>query len=69
MNLVMRGIIPDNIIARNGDTLKDDWPYFDENDKENTYHPLHVDAVVSNPPYSQSWTPPRKSKNGVFGRG
>lgn len=34
MNLVMRGIIPDNIIARNGDTLKDDWPYFDENDKE-----------------------------------
>lgn len=59
MNLVMRGIVPDNIIARNGDTLKDDWPYFDENDKENTYHPLHVDAVVSNPPYSQSWTPPR----------
>lgn len=67
MNLIMRGIIPDNIIARNGDTLKDDWPYFDENDKENTYHPLHVDAVVSNPPYSQSWTPPRKPKNGEMG--
>ena len=67
MNLIMRGIIPDNIVARNGDTLKDDWPYFDENDKENTYHPLYVDAVVSNPPYSQSWTPPRKSKNGELG--
>lgn len=63
----MRGIVPDNIITRNGDTLKDDWPYFDENDKENTYHPLYVDAVVSNPPYSQSWTPPRKPKNGEIG--
>lgn len=67
MNLVMRGIIPDNIIARNGDTLKDDWPYFDENDKEGTYEPLFVDAVVSNPPYSQSWTPPRKPKSGEQG--
>lgn len=67
MNLVMRGIIPNNIIARNGDTLKDDWPYFDENDKESTYEPLFVDAVVSNPPYSQSWTPPRKPKNGEQG--
>ena len=26
MNLVMRGILPDNIVARNGDTLEDDWP-------------------------------------------
>ena len=68
MNLVMRGIIPDNIIARNGDTLKDDWPYFDENDKEGTYEPLFVDAVVSNPPYSQSWTPPRKPKSGEQGK-
>ncbi len=67
MNLVMRGIIPDNIIARNGDTLKQDWPYFDENDPSNTYQPLYVDAVVSNPPYSQSWTPPRKPKNGEGG--
>lgn len=25
MNLVMRGILPDNIVARNGDTLEDDW--------------------------------------------
>ncbi len=67
MNLVMRGIIPDNIIARNGDTLKQDWPYFDENDPSNTYQPLFVDAVVSNPPYSQSWTPPRKPKGGEGG--
>ena len=55
MNLVMRGILPSNIITRNGDTLADDWPYFDDNDKENTYTPLFVDAVVSNPPYSQKW--------------
>ena len=30
MNLVMRGILPSNIVTRNGDTLEDDWPYFDE---------------------------------------
>lgn len=65
MNLVMRGIIPDNIVARNGDTLEHDWPYFEDGDREGTYHCLHVDAVVSNPPYSQSWVPPRKSKTGI----
>ena len=57
MNLVMRGIIPGNITTRNGDTLESDWPYFDENDPERTYNPLYVDAVVSNPPYSQNWDP------------
>lgn len=57
MNLVMRGIRPSNIIARCGDTLSSDWPYFDDNDRESTYHPLFVDAVVSNPPYSQKWDP------------
>jgi len=57
MNLVMRGIEADNIVTRNGDTLEDDWPYFDENDPIGTYNPLYVDAVVSNPPYSQSWNP------------
>lgn len=56
MNLVMRGILPDNIVTRNGDTLEDDWPYFDtDENKEETYEPLFVDAVVSNPPYSQNW--------------
>ena len=54
MNLVMRGILPDNIVTRNGDTLEDDWPYFDEHQE---YSPLFVDAVVSNPPYSQNWDP------------
>ena len=55
MNLVMRGILPDNIVARNADTLENDWPYFDETDPLGTYDPLYVDAVVSNPPYSQKW--------------
>lgn len=54
MNLVMRGILPSNIITRCGDTLDKDWPFFDEN---NTYKALYVDAVVSNPPYSQAWHP------------
>ena len=54
MNLVMRGILPDNIVTRNDDTLEEDWPYFDESDPIGTYEPLYVDAVVSNPPYSQN---------------
>lgn len=60
MNLVMRGILPDNIMTRNGDTLEEDWPYFDENDPIHTYNSLYVDAVVSNPPYSQAWNPADK---------
>ena len=60
MNLVMRGILPDNIVTRNGDTLEEDWPYFDEQDPIGTYEPLYVDAVVSNPPYSQAWNPADK---------
>ena len=40
MNLVMRGIKPDNIVTRNGDTLEEDWPFFDENDPVNTYKPV-----------------------------
>ena len=55
MNLVMRDIIPENIIVRQGDTLDKDWPFFDESDPVNSYKPLYVDAVVSNPPYSQPW--------------
>lgn len=75
MNLVMRGIKPDNIETRNGDTLEEDWPYFDENDPINTYNPLYVDAVVSNPPYSQAWDPqgkesdPRYIRFGIAPRG
>ncbi|MEA4929269.1 MAG: type I restriction-modification system subunit M [Candidatus Limiplasma sp.] len=68
MNLVMRGIRPDNLVTRNGDTLEDDWPYFDDNDRERTYQPLYVDAVVSNPPYSQNWEPAGKEANPRFAR-
>lgn len=75
MNLVMRGILPDNIVTRNGDTLEEDWPYFEENDPVGTYEPLYVDAVVSNPPYSQNWNPvdketdPRYARFGLAPRG
>lgn len=63
MNLVMRGILPSNIITRNGDTLEDDWPFFDESDPVNSYSALYVDAVVSNPPYSQNWDPENKESD------
>lgn len=72
MNLVMRGILPENIVTRNGDTLAEDWPFFDEN---HAYNPLFVDAVVSNPPYSQSWDPtdmevdPRFKEYGIAPKG
>jgi len=68
MNLVMRDILPDNLIIRRGDTLEDDWPYFDEDDPRGTYKPLWVDAVVSNPPYSQSWEPLYKDADPRFSR-
>jgi len=68
MNLVMRGILPDNIFTRNGDTLEDDWPYFDETDPINSYNPLYVDAVVSNPPYSQKWDSEHKESDPRYAR-
>ena len=68
MNLVMRGILPANIETRNGDTLEDDWPYFDESDPVGTYDPLYVDAVVSNPPYSQAWEPTNKENDPRYAR-
>ena len=68
MNLVMRGILPDNILTRNGDTLEEDWPYFDEADPVGTYEPLYVDAVVSNPPYSQRWEPAGKESDPRYSR-
>lgn len=75
MNLIMRGISPSNIECRNGDTLAMDWPMFDESDPQGTYDPLYVDAVVSNPPYSQEWDPtdqendPRYALFGVAPKG
>lgn len=68
MNLIMRGILPSNIITRNGDTLEDDWPYFEDNDPIGTYNPLYVDAVVSNPPYSQQWNPTDKESDARYSR-
>ncbi|MBR5084479.1 MAG: type I restriction-modification system subunit M [Prevotella sp.] len=50
MNLVMRGIRPSNIVTRCADSLDEDWPI-------EGGEPLYVDAVVSNPPYSQHWDP------------
>ena len=67
MNLIMRGINPANIEVRNGDTLEEDWPYFDESDPQGTYDPLYVDAVVSNPPYSQDWNPKNDLRYENFG--
>lgn len=64
MNLVMRGILPDNIATRNADTLEDDWPI----DHVSPYQPLYVDAVVSNPPYSQAWNPKDKEVDARFAR-
>lgn len=53
MNLVMRGIKPDNINTRCADSLEEDWPL--QTDGGDIGKPLYVDAVVSNPPYSQQW--------------
>ena len=75
MNLIMRGILPDNIKVRNGYTLEEDWPDFEDSDPVGTYEPLYVDAVTSNPPYSQNWDPsdkendPRYSDYGLAPKG
>lgn len=68
MNLVMRDILPGNIVARKGDTLDKDWPYFEDGEPDSTYDYLSVDACCSNPPYSQPWEPredPRFSGYGL----
>lgn len=63
MNLVMKGCKPAQIAVRNGDTLEDDWPYFDET---SAYSPVFVDAVVSNPPYSLRWETDGKENDPRF---
>ncbi|KAA1049478.1 type I restriction-modification system subunit M [Pseudocitrobacter sp. 73] len=68
MNLIMRGIKASNIKTRNGDTLEEDWPYFDDSDPQGSYYALHVDAVVSNPPYSQNWDPSFKDSDPRYSR-
>lgn len=64
MNLVMRGIIPQNIVTRCADTLEEDWPIHEEGSEIDK--PLAVDAVVSNPPYSQHWDPTDKEMDARF---
>lgn len=68
MNLVMRGIKPYNIVTRCGDSLELDWPLFEDADPASTYDFLQVDAVVSNPPYSQEWDPKDKDQDPRFSR-
>ncbi|MFY1028223.1 type I restriction-modification system subunit M [Actinobacillus seminis] len=60
MNLLMRGVKPANMILRNADTLKSDWPYGEVNGEDN---PLFVDCVVANPPYSAKWNTEREDKD------
>ena len=64
MNLVMRGIQPSNIHTRCADSLDEDWP-MDTGGSE-LGQPLYVDAVVSNPPYSQQWDPRDRENDARF---
>lgn len=54
MNLMMHGVNYKNINLKRGDTLDHDWP-FDKVDGVEV--PTVFDAVVANPPYSQTWEP------------
>ena len=64
MNLVMRGIQPSNINTRCADSLDEDWPV--QKAGSETGQPLYVDAVVSNPPYSQQWDPRDRENDARF---
>lgn len=64
MNLVMRGIQPSNIYTRCADSLDEDWPLQQAGSEINK--PLYVDAVVSNPPYSQDWDPTDREMDARF---
>ena len=64
MNLVMRGIQPSNINTRCADSLDEDWPM--QKTGSETGQPLYVDAVVSNPPYSQQWDPRDRENDARF---
>lgn len=64
MNLVMRGIQPSNINTRCADSLDEDWPV--QKMGSEIGQPLYVDAVVSNPPYSQQWDPRDRENDARF---
>ena len=47
MNMFLHGIVPENQMLRNGDTLDEDWPTDEETD---------FNVVLMNPPYSAKWS-------------
>ena len=47
MNMFLHGIVPENQMLRNGDTLDGDWPTGEETD---------FNMVLMNPPYSAKWS-------------
>lgn len=52
MNLLLRGVRPEKMTIKNGDTLSNDWP----EDPKNPNEGVQFDAVVMNPPYSaKNW--------------
>ena len=71
MNLIMRGILPNNIEVRCADTLASDWPLISKVKEGNNivekYTFVNVDAVASNPPYSQAWTPKNDKRFDSYG--
>lgn len=50
MNLLLHGVRPENMDIKNGNTLAEDWP----EDPERPEEGVQFDAVVMNPPYSDS---------------
>lgn len=47
MNLILHGVLKEDMRLRNGDTLNKDWP---------TDEPYLFDSVLMNPPYSAEWS-------------
>lgn len=47
MNLILHGVVKEDMRLRNGDTLNKDWP---------TDEPYTFDSVLMNPPYSAKWS-------------
>ena len=47
MNMFLHGVLPENQILRNADTLDTDWPTDEETE---------FDVVTMNPPYSAKWS-------------
>ena len=54
MNMFLHGIVPENQMLRNGDTLDGDWPTGEETD---------FNMVLMNPPYERKCHPEIIIKN------